>query len=173
MITALILFIISILLFGADWYFVQYAWLNSNDIALRIAEICLVLFNTAIVMFGIILIKNAAKKLHFQKPVLIGLSVILIAFASFNSFQTYKVSDSFEQVSVSASIYAKDAADDKYFVTLLQDADTQEMVKMECDKNTYDKLAVDEKVQYAIVYRMNQDECRLCSVEITDSIDNR
>ena len=62
MITAIILFIISIILFCLDFYFVQYAWMTFNDTAFNIAEVCLIVFNVAIVVCGVILIKKAANK---------------------------------------------------------------------------------------------------------------
>lgn len=57
-------------------------------------------------------------------------------------------------ITASASIYAKYIIDGEYFITLINETDTQKFVKMKCDKSTYDKLIADENVQYQIEYRL-------------------
>lgn len=176
MITAIILFLISIILFCLDFYFVQYAWMNFNDTAFNIAEICLIVFNVAIVVCGVILIKNAANKVKNKKLFAVLQSVVLIAIVIFNLFKSYTIHNSFEQITASASIYAKDIIDGEYFITLINETDTQKFVKMKCDKSTYDKLIADENVQYQIEYRLSASDEGTGSLHHIDTdnyIDNR
>ena len=155
MIAAIVLFVMSMILFWADYFFVEYTWMNFNDTAFRIAEIFLGIFIVLIVITGIIIITNTVKKVKNKKLFMISFTIILIFIVSFNSVNTYIILNSFEENCVSTNIYQKESGNGKYFITLMKEADTQEMIKIECDKNTYDNIIIDEDAGYVIKYRYN------------------
>lgn len=152
---SIVLFVISIILFWVDYFFVKYTWMNFNDTAFRISEVFLYIFIALIVIMGIIIIINLMKKSKNKKLFMVVFPILLIFIVSLNSINAYTVLNSFEENCVSTNVYQKKSDNGKYFITLIKDYDTQEMVKIECDKNTYDNIIIDEDIQYVIKYRYN------------------
>lgn len=176
MFISIVIFVLSFILFWADLFFVQYAWMNFNDTAFRIAEIFLIIFVVIIAISGIIVIKNVVVKVKSKKFFAVCLSFALLLIVVFCSVKANSVLNSFEQISASTNIYSKDSDGDKYYISLVKDTDIREMVKMECDRKTYDSIIVDENVQYQIEYRLNaldEGKSSLYHIDVDNYIDNR
>lgn len=86
---AIVLLVISMILFWADYFFVEYNWMNFNDTAFRISEIFLGIFIALIFITGIIIITNIVNKVKNKKLFMVSFTILLIFIVSFNSVNTY------------------------------------------------------------------------------------
>ncbi|MDK2903200.1 MAG: hypothetical protein PWQ93_1119 [Clostridiales bacterium] len=180
MVVSIVLFIVSILLFWADWFIIQYSWANMYDGMFRISENALIPILVLMLITGICSFASVVKRVKSKggSPVLkssiliIALIVIVGTCATF----THSLTSTGYQVTAVVNVESKEADDSSHYYLLIKGVDTDNPVKIKCDKETYNKIQVDENILYTIEYRLNLFDSKsgnLYNIDLNDYVDNR
>ena len=175
-----ILFIISIVLFWINWFVIQYAWSNVNDILFSITNISLLLLLLLIIVVGALAIfsrfrKSMVSNKHSVITSVLG-AVIFVFVILIHSVPVYILSSAGEKITSVTNIVSKETGNDNEYFLYIEDIFSNDIKKIKCDKNKYSKVILDENVLYTMEYRMHLFDSKsgfLVQLDLEDYIDNR
>jgi hypothetical protein len=180
MVISIVLFLVSVLLFWADWFLIQYSWANMYEGMFRISEYALISILVLMLITGICSLTFIMKRVKSKggnsilksSILIIALIIIVGTCATFASSLT----STGYQISAVVNIESKETDDSSHYYLLIKEIGTDNLVKIKCDKDTYSKIQVDENILYAIEYRLNLFDSKsgnLYNIDLNDYIDNR
>ena len=176
-----IIFISLIALFWVNWLLIGIAWNNFYDVFHRIFQCTYFLIMISIIIAGILLIKQPLKKLKgsggvYETKSFLGvvLGILIVLFVVFINFQKSSIVNhtSFD-VSGFGPISSKREIDDNYYFYM---KNIEENIRFKTDKQTYEKIIVDENVIYTYEYKtdfFNRNQGIMYSFDVENYIDNR
>lgn len=168
------IFVIEVVLFWVLWFLFGVAYLNFYENLsefLRIVTFIglIIVAITALYCFVIILFKHS-ENVKFL-PVLIFIIFLLIHLGMFYNFR--------EMGNTTGGIFNivdKEEIDGEYFFYVTQ-SDNTGVVKIECDKDIFEELIINEKVLYSFTYRWlsYQEDVGVLetNIDLENIIDNR
>lgn len=179
MTASLALFTVSIGLFWIDWFIIQYAWSNLYDGMFRIAENTLIPLLVLASIFGIIGVvlitkKNAqtGRNSSFKTGLLI---IALVAILVVHIIPIIKLEKTGNHIIAVTNVESIESENDEYFL-IIKDLQSEKLIKIKCDENTYSSVIVDRNVLYTFEYRIklfNEINGVLEQVDTNEIIDNR
>lgn len=177
---SIVLFLVSVILFWADWFLMQYSWANMYDGIFRISEYALISILVLMLITGIyslIFIMKKAKSKGgnsiLKSSILIVTLIIIVGTCA--TFARSLASTGYH-VGGFINIESKETDDSSNYYLLIKWFNTNNLVKIKCDKDTYSKIQVDKNIIYTIEYRIDRLDSKsgyLESIDLNDYIDNR
>lgn len=177
---SIVLFLVSVLLFWADCFLIQYSWANMYDGIFRISGYALILILVLMLITGICSFTFIMKKLKSKgvnsvlksSVLIVALIIIVGTCATF----ARSLSSTGYYVSGLTNIESKETDDSSNYYLLIKQVNENNLVKIKCDKDTYSKIPVDKNILYPIEYRIDLLDSKsgyLESIDLNDYIDNR
>jgi len=177
---SIVLFLVSVILFWADCFLMQYSWANMYDGIFRISEYALISILVLMLITGIYSLIFIMKKVKSKGDnsilkssiLIVALIIIVGTCATF----TRSLTSTGYYVSGLTNIESKETDDSSNYYLLIKQVNTNNLVKIKCDKDTYSKIQVDKNIIYTIEYRIDLLDSKsgyLESIDLNDYIDNR
>lgn len=179
-VVSLVLFIVSVALFWVDWVILQYAWSNLYDGVFNTAIIFLIPLLCLAALLGVIsfimLVKKNAKSGRNSMSKTLLMIIVLISVLAIQTFSVVELSKTGEHVFTVQNIESIEIKNGEHFL-VVKKPNSQEFIKIKCDKNTYSSVIVDKDVLYTFTYRVELFDKNKGILEkqinIDDTIDNR
>jgi hypothetical protein len=180
LVVAFVTFIFSILLFWADWFLIQYSWINMYDGVFRITETVLIPILILMLLsgvFSLILLSKRLKKKGVNVTLkLICLIVSLIAIVGTCAVFAHSFSSAGSQNTAVTNIESKEIDTASQYYLVIKEVGTDNIIKIKCDNNTYNNVIINENILYTIEYRLNLFDLKsgnLYKIDLDNYIDNR
>lgn len=177
---SIVLFLVSVLLFWADWFLMQYSWANMYDGMFRISEYALISILVLMLITGIYSLIFILKKVKIKggNSILISSILIVTLIIIVGTCATFarSLASTGYHVGGFINIESKETDDSSNYYLLIKWFNTNNLVKIKCDKDTYSKIQIDKNIIYTIEYRidlLNSKSGYLESIDLNDYIDNR
>ncbi len=173
-------FVLEVVLFWIIWFIRGYAWVNSHDVVSDVLNIVLIVGLIIIIVSAVLTIIQLNRDFSTDSSIpavkKIVLVIVFIAFIGIHSFMYFSYSDVGYSTSGLFNITNKQVIEDSnYFY--IKSSDDSHIVEIECTKEIYDELIIDENVAYTFTYRcLTYDDDKGVlegSIDTKDIIDNR
>lgn len=179
---SIVLFLVSVILFWADWFLMQYSWANMYDGIFRLSEYALISILVLMLITGIYSLIFIMKKVKSKggnsilKSSILIVTLIIIVGTCATFASSITLTSTGYYVGGLTNIESKETDDSSNYYLLIKQVNTNNLVKIKCDKDTYSKIQVDKNIIYTIEYRIDLLDSKsgyLESIDLNDYIDNR
>lgn len=169
--------LIEVLLFWVIWFVKDYLWLYGFDVFADILMFVLIggmvtiIASVVVSIITILRSRSSGYEIGIMRVSFSVIIVVLIAIFHFSIFSVFI--DSGFYTGGLISINSKDIDEERYYFEVLHG--DNEVVRLECEEDTYMQLLVDEDVAYHMEYRwlIYDDKGVIYNIDIVDFIDNR
>ena len=147
------LFFITVL-FWTIWIVRAYAWVEYQELKVTILGVLLIGIVTGMLAaaYMVFCIARTSYMLLNQKKKMIIAMVSMLAVMCINFYMLYEMRNYGYTISTLAAIERKESEGGSYFFQI-RDSSDDTIVVLQCDKQTYDALQIDEMKRYSIQYR--------------------
>jgi hypothetical protein len=147
---------LEVVLFWIVWFLYGYAWLNGAVMITNVLRIVTVL-GMSIIMVSAFLVVVRLKRYFLPGSTMSSVKKIVsvIAFIIIiviHAYTYYSLSDMGYSTSGLFNIVNKQEIGDSYYFEI-KSSDQSHMVEIECTKDVYEELIIDEGVAYSFTYR--------------------
>lgn len=150
-IAAMTTFVISVILFWMVWVLGTYAWTKFEDSMSTVLFVILVIITLLMAIFGIKVIFQLVKARKKGKKIRwIFLPFVLIIII--HTGMVISFSEFGHTISSLSNITTKNTNGDKFYFSV-KEQETGETIVIECSKDIYEKITVDNNIYYLMTYR--------------------